>query len=146
MKVRLKNKNFLYLAYTMWFLYVCMLWYYICTHCEWLPKSSKLAHSSICIDVVQSLSHVHLFVISWTAALQVSLSFTVSWSLLKLMSIKSLMPSNHFILCCPFSSCPQYFPASGSFPMIQLFASGSQSIGASASTSVLPMNIQGWFL
>ena len=45
----------------------------------------------------------------------------------------------------PFSSCPQSFSASGSFPMSQLFASGGQSIGASASASVLPMNIQGWF-
>ena len=45
----------------------------------------------------------------------------------------------------PFSSCPQSFPASGSFLMSQLFASGSQSIGAPASTSVLPMNIQDWF-
>ena len=45
----------------------------------------------------------------------------------------------------PFSFCLQSFPASGSFPMSQLFASGGQSIGASASTSVLPMNIQGWF-
>jgi len=46
----------------------------------------------------------------------------------------------------PFSSCPQSFPASGSFPKSQLFASGGQSIGASASATVLPMNIQGWFL
>ena len=45
----------------------------------------------------------------------------------------------------PFSSCPQSFPASESFPISWLFASGGQSIGASASTSVLPMNIQGWF-
>ena len=45
----------------------------------------------------------------------------------------------------PFSSCPQSFPASGSFPMRWLFTSGSQSIGALASASVLPMNIQGWF-
>ena len=45
----------------------------------------------------------------------------------------------------PFSSCPQSFPTSGSFPMSQLFASGSQSIGASSSASVLPMNIHGWF-
>ena len=44
----------------------------------------------------------------------------------------------------PFSSCPQSFPASGSFPMSQLFASGDQSIGASATTSVLPMNTQDW--
>ena len=46
----------------------------------------------------------------------------------------------------PFSSCPQSFPASGSFPISQVFASGGQSIGASVSASVLPMNIQGWFL
>ena len=45
----------------------------------------------------------------------------------------------------PFSSCRQYFPASGSFPMTELFTSGSQSIGASASASILPMNFQGWF-
>ena len=55
------------------------------------------------------------------------------------------MPSNHLILYHPFSSCPQSFPASGSFPMIWLITSGNQSIGASASASVLPMNIQGWF-
>ena len=45
----------------------------------------------------------------------------------------------------PFSSCPQSLPASGSFPMSWFLASGSQSIGASASTSILPMNMQGWF-
>ena len=63
-------------------------------------------------------------------------------SLLKLMSIESVMPSN---LLIPFSSCLQSFLASGSFAVSRLFASGSQSIGASASASVLPMNIQGWF-
>ena len=61
---------------------------------------------------------------------QASLSFPISWSLLKFMSIELVMLSNHLILCCPFSSCPQSFPASGSFPMIPLFASGGQSIGA----------------
>ena len=60
------------------------------------------------------------------------------------MSIKSVMPSNHF-LCVPFSSCLQSFPASGSFQMSQFLASGGQSIGASASASVLPMTIQDWF-
>ena len=55
------------------------------------------------------------------------------------------IPSNHLILCHPFSSCLQSLPASGSFPLSSLFASGGQSIGASASTSVLPVNIQGWF-
>ena len=65
-------------------------------------------------------------------------------SLLRLMSLESVMPSRHLILCHPFSSCSQSFPASGSFPMSYLFASGGQSIGASASASasVLPMSIQ----
>ena len=65
--------------------------------------------------------------------------------LLQLMSIESVMPFNHLILISPFSSCPQSFPESGSFPMSWLFASGGQSIEASASVSVLPMNIQGRF-
>ena len=81
-----------------------------------------------------------------TAARQASLSITNSQSLLKLMPIELVMPSNHLILCYPFLLLLQSFPASGSFPMIQFFASGGQSIGASASASVLPMNIQDIFL
>ena len=58
--------------------------------------------------------------------------------------IESVMLFDHLILCCsPFSSCPQSFPASESFPISQLFASGGRSIGASASASVLPVNIRG---
>ena len=72
----------------------------------------------------------------------VSLSISNSLSLPKVMSIKWVMPSSHLILCRPFSSCPQSLPASGSFQMSQLFASGGQSIGVSASTSVLSMNTQ----
>ena len=61
------------------------------------------------------------------------------------LSIELMMPSNHLIHCPPpFSSCPQSFPALGSFLVSQLFASGGQSTGASA--TVLPKNIQGWFL
>ena len=67
-------------------------------------------------------------------------------SLLKLKSIKSVMPSNHLILCHPFFFCLQSFPASGSFPMSWPFTPSGQSIGASASASFLSMNIQGWFL
>ena len=93
--------------------------------------------------VVQSLSHVWLFGTPWTAALQASLSFTVSWSLLKLMFTESVMPSDHLILSHPFSSCLQSFPASGFFLVSWLFALGDQNIGASA--SFLPMNNQGWF-
>ena len=90
--------------------------------------------------VVQLLSHVQLFLTPWTAPCQASLSFTISWSLFKLMSIKSVMPSNHLVLCRPLLLLPLIFL------MSQLFASGGQSIGASASASVLPMNIQDWFL
>ena len=98
---------------------------------------------SICyLFIIQSLSYGALFA---TATDQASLSFTVSQSLLKLMSIESLMLSKHPIFCHPFSSCPQTFPVSGSFPMGWLFASGGQSIGASALETVLLMNIQGWF-
>ena len=148
------------------------------------------------------------FVTPWTEAHQASLSFTPPQSLLKLMSIESVMPSDHLILChplllvpsillsissvqslshvwlfatpwtaahqascpsptpevypnscplswwchptilssvVPFSSCLESFPASGSFPMSQLFASCGQGIGVSASASGLPVNIQSWF-
>ena len=81
----------------------------------------------------------------WPQGLQparLPLSFAISWSLLKLMSIKSVMPSNHLILCHPLLLLTSVFPASGSFLKSQLFISGGQSIGASA--SILPMNIQGW--
>ena len=81
----------------------------------------------------------------WTAAHQASLSIINSRNLLKLMSIESVMPSNHLILCCPFFSCLQSFPASGSLPMSQFFASSGQSVGVSAVASVLPMNIQDLF-
>ena len=76
--------------------------------------------------IVQSLSHVQLFAAPWTAAHQASLFFTISWNLLKFMFIELMMPSNHLILYASFSSCTQSFPASGSFPVSQLFASAGQ--------------------
>ena len=96
------------------------------------------------VVAAQSLNRVWFFVIPWTAARQASMSFTISWSLLKLMSIESLMPSNRLILCHPLV-LPWSFLALGSFPVSQLFASRGQSIGVSASTSVLPVNIHNWF-
>ena len=99
---------------------------------------------SFSFSSVQSLSRVSLFATSWIAACQASLSITNSRSPSKPMSIELMMPSNHLILCHPLSSYPQSFPASGSFSMSQLFTSGGQSIGVSASTSVLPMNTQDW--
>ena len=81
---------------------------------------------------VQSLSWVWLFVTPWTAVCQASLSFPVSWNLLKFMSIESVMPSKYLILCCPLLLLPSVFPASGSFPKSWLFDSGGQSSGTSA--------------
>ena len=95
------------------------------------------------IRSVHSLSHVWLFAAPWTAAHQVFLSITNPRSLLELMSIESVMPSNHLILCCPLLLLPSIFPSIRVFSVSQLFTSGSQSFGASV--SVLPMNIQGWF-
>ena len=95
--------------------------------------------------VVQSLSLVLLFATPWTAACQASLSFPISWNLLKLMTIKSMTPSKHLIPCHPLSSCLQSFLPSGSFLMSQLFTSRCQSIEASASASVPPMNVYDWF-
>ena len=63
------------------------------------------------VVIVQSLSHVWLFATPWTSACQASLSFTISWSLLKLMSIESVMPSNHLILCHPLFLPPSIFPS-----------------------------------
>ena len=93
-------------------------------------------------SLVQLLSHVWLFATPWTAARQVSLTITNSWSLLKLMSVASVIPSNHLILCRPLLLPPSIFPS------IRVFSnesSGGQSIGVSTSASVLPMNIQDWF-
>ena len=73
------------------------------------------------------------------------LSLTISWSLPKFMSIASVMPSSRLILCTAPVLLPSIFPRIRAFSMSQLFTSGDQSIGALASTSVLPINIQGWF-
>ena len=91
---------------------------------------------------VELLSCVPLFVTPRTTARQASLSITNFWSLLKLMSVQSVMPSNHLILC---RLLPSVFPSSGYFPVSQLFASSGQSIRVSTSASILPVNVQDWF-
>ena len=91
-------------------------------------------------SIVQLLSRVRLLATPWTAAHQACLSITNSQSLLKVLSIESVMPSNHLILCHPLLLLPS------TFPNIRVFSSESVlCIGVSASASVLPMNIQGWF-
>ena len=94
----------------------------------------------------QSLSCVWLFATPWTAACQASLSITNSWSLLKLMSTESVMPSNHLILCHPLFLLPSIFPNNRVFSSESLFRFRYQIIGVSASASVLPMTVQDWFL
>ena len=115
-------------------------------HIELLAKPEILIQFSSVQSLIMSDS-----VTPWTAAHQTSLSITNTHSLLKLMCTELVMPSNliqaHPISSSivPFFSCLQFFPASGSFPMGQLFTSGGQSIGVSASASVLPMNVQDGF-
>ena len=120
-----------------------------CFHCfpiylPWSDGTGCHDLSFLQFSSVQSLSHVWLFAAPWIAARQASLSITSSWSLPKLMSIKSVMPSSHVILRHPFSSCPHSLPASWSFPVSQLFTWGGQSTGVSALASVLPKKSQGW--
>ena len=116
----------------------------MCTkHC----LAVKRIHELSCkFSSVQSLSRVQLFATPWTEARQASLSIINSQSLLKLMSIESVMPSNHLILCRPLLLLLSIFPSIRVFPMSQPFTWSGQSTGVSASASVLPMNIQDWFL
>ena len=97
------------------------------------------------VSSVQSLSRVRLFATPWTTALQPSLSITNSQSLLKPMSIVSVMPSNHLIPCHPLLLRLSIFPSIRVFSKEWVLQSGGQTIGVSASASVLPMNTQDWF-
>ena len=114
-----------------------------------MQKISRLAwhlrrRSFLCsfyLLLLFSRSVVSDFATPRTAALQAFLSITISQGLLKLLSIKSVMPSNHLILCHPLLLLPSVFPNIRVFSNEWLFTSGNQSIGASASASVLPMNI-----
>ena len=92
----------------------------------------------------QSLSCVWLFATPWITALQASLSITNTQSSLRLMSIESVMPSSHLILCCSLLLLPPIPPSIRVFPMSQLFEWGGQSTGVSALASFLPKNTQGW--
>ena len=112
------------------------------THSRILAWKIPMEPGRLQSSSVQSLSPVQLFETPWTAARQASLSITSFQSLPKLMSIESVMPSNHFILCRPLLLLPSIFPSIRVFFKSQIFSSGGQSIGVSASTSVLPMNIQ----
>ena len=119
-------------------------------HCS-ISGEPHMGRKNLCtlcrVYALQSVSEFSRSVMSdsvspWTAAFQDSLSFTNSKSFLKLMSMESVRPSSHLILCHPLLLPPSVFPSIRIFPVSQIFASGGQSIGVSASASVLPMNIQ----
>ena len=105
---------------------------------------------SVQFSSFQALSCVRLFATPWIAARRASLSITNSRSSLRLTSIETVMPSSQWChpaissSVIPFSSCPQSLPASGSFPMSQLFAWGGQATGVSALASFPPKKSQGW--
>ena len=110
---------------------------------DWVTNTFNFHCINCLVIVVQSLSPVQFFLNPGTALARLlspspspgACSNSLSWW-------RHPTVSSSVVL---FSSCPQSFPASGSFPMSQLFTSGGQSIGASASASVLPINIQDWF-
>ena len=85
---------------------LCKVEYYVCSCYLFKGETNSVQFSSF-----QSLSRIWLFVTPWTAACQASLSITNSWSLLKVMSIKSVMPSNYLIICCPLLLLPSIFPS-----------------------------------
>ena len=133
------------------YMYKCHMYVYVHTH-EYIYVYLciciciyKYQHVYTCIYVlssVQSLSRVWHFVTPWTAAPQASLSLTNSLSILNPCPLSWWCHSTISSSVVPFSFCPQSFPASGSFQMSQLFTSDDQSIGVSASTSVLLKNAQ----
>ena len=90
-------------------------------HTKWSQRKSNIVwYHLYVVALVQSLSCVQLFVTPWTTAYQASLFFTISWSLLKFMSIVSVMLSNHLFLCLPLFLLPSIFPPSGSFSVSAL--------------------------
>ena len=124
---------------------------------QWLPLprersggrwSWKFQHSDhgliLFVVVIQSLSHVQLLATPCNPIDYSTPGYPVLHHLPELAQTH-IHCIYHLVLCCPLPSCLQSFPASGSFPMSRLFVSGDQSIGASASTSVLLINIQDWY-
>ena len=101
---------------------------------QWNTQFSSVVQS--CLTLCQT---------PWATARKAFLSITNSWSLPKLMSIESVMPASHFIICRPLVFLPLIFPRIRVFSNESFFASGGHSIGVSASTSVFPMNTQDWF-
>ena len=111
----------------------------------WQMLQLRKEHTWPLFVVVKSLNCIQLLVSPWIAGYQAPLSFIISQSLLKLMFLEFVMPSNHLILCSYLLLLFSIFPSIRIFSSEGLFTSGGQSIGASASATVLPKNTKGWF-
>jgi len=111
---------------------------------EWM--TDKEACEKIVVVIVQLSSHVWLFATSWKAACQASLSLTISWSLPKFIFFASVMPSSHLIIWCPLFFLSSIIPSIRDFSNELSVHIRWPNTGASASTLVLPVNIQGWSL
>ena len=129
------------LLHLWWWTVISDLWHY-CTEYDVLKP--QMMDSNFLASSVQLLSHVPLFATPWTRAHQASLSITNSGAYPNSCPLSRWCHLTISSSVVPFSSCLQSFPASGSFPMSQFFASSGQNIGVSASTSVLPVNTQDW--
>ena len=118
-----------------------------CTHCSDRKTEVKVLVQGhkVVLAAVELRSHVWLFVSSWTAACQASLSFIISWNLLKLMSIELVMPSNHLILCHPLLLLPSIFSTINVFSNESVLHIRRPKYWSFSSASVPPMNIQNWF-
>ena len=109
-------------------------------------STGSLSHEHAApLFVVQLFNHVWLFVTLWTAACQASLSFTISQSLLKLMSIELVVSSNHFILCCPLLFLSSIFPSIRFFSNESPLGIRWPKYWGFSFSIILPMNIQDWF-
>ena len=141
-KILLSHRHYHSLYICLWLLLNCN------SRAQYWQQRSNVVLSSMHIVVsvsVQSFSHVWLFVTPWTTARQASLSITNSRSLLKLMSIESVMPSNHLILCCPLLLLPSIFPSIMVFSNESALSIGWSKYWSFSSTSALPKNTEDWF-
>ena len=132
-KVKTENSTFLEPS----FIFIWPVLFPLCFRRKFIPVMTYIQFSS----VAQSCP---VFVAPWIAAREASLSITNSWSSLKHMAIELVIPCNHLISCSRLLHM-RSFPASGAFPVNKFSTSSGQSIGPSASASVLPVNIQDWF-
>ena len=128
----------------LWYIYVIIAIYTICTILHPYSTTLLYIHYTVPISSVQSLSCVRLSLSPWTAALQVSCPSPIPGVYPNPCPLSRWCHPTISSSVVPFSSCPQSFPASGSFPISLLFTSGGQRTGVSASASVLPMNTQDW--